>query len=136
MKAKGSTSDFIVKREAELRAAYRQVLHETTPSSSDDFFRRVSEKGCSRFWVSEERAAIVMGKMDRGESIDGMKPEKQRMYRELYDSYRRIREKHRHMSVSEATFEAVNSPARRFYLSPATVRTHLYRSAPARSARI
>lgn len=127
MKTKGSTSDFAERMDRELMDAYRSTLRETEASSGDEFYNRVTGKGCSRFWVSEERAAVVMGRMDRGGSLEGMKQERREMYRELHDRYRRLRERHRDMTATEATFRAVNSPAGRFYLSPATARSHIYR---------
>lgn len=71
-----------------------------------------------RFWVSEARAAAIMGKMMSDEKyVEGMNEEKREMYREIYRRFSKIRRQCPEMSISDIVFDVVNEEAPRSYLS-------------------
>lgn len=76
-------------------------------------------KPCPRFWVSEERAAIVVAAMQRlGRAcIEGMVPTRRAMFSELWLRARVYLRCNPGSPVSEAAAEAVHSPAPCFYLT-------------------
>ena len=68
MKHPGSCSEFSAQRNAELLRAYRNVLSKKSYFNVNSDFNMVVNEPCSRFWISEERAMIVVSAMLRGEN--------------------------------------------------------------------
>ncbi|MDE6026805.1 MAG: hypothetical protein K2G23_01880 [Muribaculaceae bacterium] len=127
MKKIGSVSEFGSLRDQELWLAYRRAIASTGVVSSDILYELTASSPASRFWVSERRASEVMGAMIRGISISFMSPTRQEMYRELFRRFIDYRAQNPQSSIYEATFNAVNSPAPKFYLTPKSVKVILYK---------
>lgn len=119
MKKLGSTSDFMETRNRELlRAVRRRVMDPRCKSMTEVYAQAVMEP-CSRFWVSERRAAEVISRMLRGEDPDWKSfPLRRKMYHELYRLVLDWRAENPGHPLSDAVFAAVNSPAPEFYLTP------------------
>lgn len=119
-------SDFGDERDADLLRAYREVLGEVDYIRLDEVCEKVVSKPSKRFWVSEERAAEVVGKMLRGGSLAGMMPQRRAMYEEIYrrcvDRLQGCR-----MPLCQVVFDVVNSPAPCFYLEPKSAKIILWR---------
>lgn len=117
--------EFEYKRErnADLIRAYQQVVR-TMPknSSSLDIYREISKMPSSRFWVSPERAAIVVGKIMKGDDLSSMRPNKRKMFFEIYQRTMKLRERSLKATISELVLEVVSSPAPQFYLTPDSVK--------------
>lgn len=92
-----------------------------------DIFEQVSESPSSRFWVSEERAAIVMSRLFKGKSISHMRPNKKEMFLEIFRRVSDLRQSYPEKSLFELTSIVVNSPAPKFYLTPRSVGEFIYR---------
>lgn len=121
MKYVGTTFEYEAERNRDLMRAFRETLGETgRPLRS--IYERVVEKPSCRFWVSEERAAVVISGMHRGGSIDYMRPLKREMYREIYSRATELLSRRPDLSLYEAVFETVGSPAPKFYLSPGSAK--------------
>lgn len=110
MKHIGDKSDFVVQRDEELMKAYRDA-----PPGVN-----FAETPCSRFWVSERRAANVMARLELGEELPMKFPEKRRMYLELYRRMRKLRSENPGLTIMHAMEEIVNSPAPSFYMAQVT----------------
>lgn len=85
---------------------------------------------CSRFWVSEERAAVVVSQCLRfgtDRALSGMRQSKRDMFLEIFRRCSALMEQDPRLSVASAAFEAVNSPSPCFYLEPGTARSLLYK---------
>lgn len=119
MKHKGSTFPYKSERDKELMRAFRKEAL-TCRQVTMDTFRRVADSPCSRFWVTEERAAIVIQKMMSGRfhCVGKCKAE---MYDEIFSRVMRMKKENPYMPMSKLVFFAVNSPAPKFYLSPGHV---------------
>lgn len=119
MKKLGSTSDFTEARDKELlRAVRRRVMDPRCKSMTEVYAQAVTEP-CSRFWVSERRAAEVISKMLRGVDPDWKSvPLRRKMYQELCRRVIAWREENPGHHLSDAVFAAVNSQAPEFYLTP------------------
>lgn len=63
MKYYGSVLDFTEQRNKELMNAYRKHIIEANVVIIPEIFKRVANSPASRFWVSEERAAVVIAAM-------------------------------------------------------------------------
>lgn len=83
MKKIGSTSDFTASRDKELLSAFRSELMESCGLPLRELFGRAVKRPCSRFWVSELRAAEVISKMLKGEMPENVVEQKRKMYNEI-----------------------------------------------------
>lgn len=100
----------------------RQLGSSAPINDRKEFYTRVVKSPCSRFWVSEMRAAVVISLMLRGKCPDDMLPEKRRMYEAIYSRVTEIMKGREDMCLSHAVEEAVWSPAPEFYMAPETAR--------------
>lgn len=124
MKKKGSISDYNAERNAELRAAF---FNQDIYSTSDAVIRKVLKTPTSRFWVDPERARDMMSRIERNpESLSGMLPERQRMYKALFKKYRKIRSQQPSITKIDAVTKAIYSGAPEFFIAPSTARTLIY----------
>lgn len=135
MKHKGSVSDFKESRNEELYAQYRREIRNSRRElHAMELCRKVAETGASRYWVSEYRAAAVigrllaisrrMGKASRETLLEipplnGMVPERARLYLDLFSRLQTTADDGTPLIC--AVSRLVNGPAPRHYLSPETV---------------
>lgn len=117
MKHTGSSFPYKMQRERELVKAFKQELAQCKHISMNKVFERVVKHPCSRFWVSEERAAIAVSAMLRGCDVVFANGMKRQMYRELFRRYNEMRAQNKGLPLSRIIFRIVNSPAPHFYLS-------------------
>lgn len=128
MKHTGCILDFTEQRNAELLAAYRLILSQVRHINIRDVSERVVAMPCSRFWVSEERAAIVCGAMLKGEgALSQMRPTKQAMFREIFRRMQVLRERNPEATVNELVRRVVNSTAPCFYMQPRCAMEIIYK---------
>ncbi len=127
MKYFGSILDFTRERNADLMRVYRDKLAEASIIVMPVIFQLVADSPASRFWVSEERAAIVISAMAAGKPMPRMRSNKREMFEEIYRRYLIMREDYPGMSVYELVTKIVNQPAPKFYLTPRTVGEFIYR---------
>lgn len=118
MKTKGCDFEYTDLRDKELMKAYRDQLESCNKIHLPNVLSKTVNTPSSRFWVSESRAAIIIGKMFRGESIEGMKPMKIEMFNEIFNRVKRLRTLNPKQSLSDLVCEVVNTPAPKFYLTP------------------
>lgn len=119
MKKLGSTSDFTEARDKELLRAVRRLVMDPRCKSMTEVYAQAVTEPCSRFWVSERRAAEVISKMLRGVDPDWKSvPLRCKMYQELCRRVIAWREENPGHHLSDAVFAAVNSQAPEFYLTP------------------
>ena len=127
MKKKGSICDFTEERDAELMSCFRKCLAKAVLIDLESIFSEVAAMPTKRFYVSESRAAIVIRQHLRGEGWSVKRRLRVRMFEEIE---RRTLENIRRnpgMRFDDAVFDAVNSSAPCFYLTPRSCRTLIYR---------
>ncbi|MBD5203850.1 MAG: hypothetical protein HDS82_03120 [Bacteroidales bacterium] len=122
MKKKGSISDFTGIRNGELYRSFSTQLRNPMVENNGELYLNTVKSPCSRFWVSERRAAEVVSALRKGSNLPAMLEEKRRMYEEIYKRTEDILVKNPELSLSRAVEQAVWSPAPEFYLSPETAR--------------
>lgn len=127
MKHLGSILDFTHERNCDLMRAYRKKIEEANTIVMPVIFELVSQSPASRFWVSEERAAIVISAMAAGKPMPRRRENKREMFEEIYRRFTILREQHPHKSVYELVSLIVNQPAPKFYLTARTVGEFIYR---------
>ncbi len=127
MKYFGSIMDFTRQRNDDLMRAFREQLALARFIVMPEIFELVAESPASRFWVSEERAAIVIAAMEAGKPLTRMRRNKREMFEEIYRRYLIERKNNPRKSVYELVTRIVNQPAPKFYLTPRTVGEFIYR---------
>ncbi len=128
MKKKGARIEFNSQRDKELLQAFKKEFSECSSLPLEQIYFRAPQNKASRFWVSERRAATVVAKIMRGESIANMNPKKQEMFMEIYRRVALILHAEPQSTIIDATFRVVNSEAPEFYLTPKSARVIIYKS--------
>ena len=124
MKHVGSTFEYEDMRNEDLLNAYKEALR-IYDRSSADLYRKVVEMPTRRFYVSEERAAIVISNMHKGRSIAQMRPNKREMYEEIYRRVLELKKERPNDSIYDLTFAVVQQPAPKIYLTPESARVFI-----------
>lgn len=123
----GSIMDFTQERNDDIMRAFRVQLAKANYIVMPEIFRLVAESPASRFWVSEERAAVEVSRMLVGKPFSRMRANKREMFEEIYRRFLLLREKQPDKSVYELVSKVVRQPAPKFYLTPRTVGEFIYR---------
>lgn len=127
MRKINSTAEFEAVRRRFLLENFRDVIARQSQISLKRAFRDTAERPAPRFWVSEDRAALIVSKMMADEScVEGMYEEKKEMYREIYRRFCKIRRQSPARPVADIIFDIVNGEAPRSYLSWQRVKTIVY----------
>lgn len=127
MKYYGSILDFTKERNQELLRVYQEKLSEAGYIIMPKIFEQVANSPCSRFWVSEERAAIVISSLLAGKSLPNMRKNKREMFDEIFRRFLIVREKYPEKSIYALAIIVVSQPAPKFYMTPRTVGELIYR---------
>lgn len=127
MKYYGSILDFTEERNQELLRVYHEQLSAAGYIIMPQIFELVANSPCSRFWVSEERAAIVISSMLAKKPLPNMRQNKREMFEEIFRRFLELRRQHPDKSIYELAISVVHQPAPRFYMTPRTVGELIYR---------
>ena len=127
MKHVGSKLEFTEERMAEMSLIYRRCLSQARIINRGEILRKVAETATSRFYVSEERAAAVVGRMLAGRPLGPMNENKKKMFDEILSRSMKLRKARPERSLIDIVSEVVNQPAPRFYLTPETIGVMLSR---------
>lgn len=122
MKPHGSHYEYEEQRNDNLMEVYHEIIVKANHVRMPDVYEKVANSPSRRFWVSEERAAIVVSAMMRGDSLDRMRPLKREMYNEIYRRAMELRDKHPNMPISQLVAQVVEQPAPKFYLTPGSAK--------------
>lgn len=108
--------------------AYRKAISDRDFIDIKEVSEIIVDTPCSRFWVSEERATVVVSLLLKGQpALDGMRPLKREMFTEIYNRTLRYREQYPEKSLFDQVMLAVNSPAPKFYMRPRCAMAIIYR---------
>ncbi len=121
MKSAGCTAEYDRERADDLLRAYHSYIRGCRRVSTKAFYA-VVEMPASRFWVSEERAAIVVGRMLQGDRLAGMLEMKREMFKEIFRRYKIMKEYYPDESVLRLTGRVVRQRAPRFYITAGRAR--------------
>jgi hypothetical protein len=122
MKNFGSVFEYEQERNRDLMRAYREELANSKFIRMPEIYKAVVDKPSSRFWVSEERAAIVISHMMRGGNIDNMRPLKREMFKVIYQRVMELKRHHPQLPVYQLVFQVVSQRAPKFYLTPGSAK--------------
>ena len=127
MRKKGSVFALSDNRNRDLLRAYNEQVKKQLRLygrvTKTGLVERTVSSPASRFWVSSERACVIIYRMERGESIGYMKQNKLRFYTELYKAFRAYREQHPEIACVKHLVEiVVMQPAPCFPITPRVAR--------------
>lgn len=106
---------------------YHEQLFNCKHINCPAVLKQIVNMPASRFYVSEERAGVVMSRMERGDKLSEMLPLKRAMFQELYARYKAMRELHPTWNMVRIMSQVVIQPAPCFYISPYTARLEIYK---------
>ena len=126
MKRQGSKFPLETERNRSLLKSFRE-LFPLCDSLDLSFYQRIADSPTERFWVTEERATLVVLAILKGAHLSNMLGTKAEMYEEIYHRYLELRKQRPGQPVSLLVGEIVNQPAPRFYMAAKSVREIIYR---------
>lgn len=126
MKRKNSTFEYEEERIDDLMRAFHSCLASSRHVNTNDLLATAIMMPSRRFWVSEERATIVIADMLRGQGIEHMNANKQRMYREIHKRVKLLIGESADMPISHAVACVVAQEAPCFYMSVNSARKAYY----------
>ncbi len=119
MRKTGSEFEYKKERDHAVVEAFRRLASQCAHIRMPQLMQRVVKQPCARFWVSEERATIVVSAMLRGEEVTvGMGSGKRRMFAEICRRVSALRVADATSPLVRLVRVVVNAPAPEFYLSP------------------
>ena len=128
MKYHGCILEFTDARNKELLRAFREALSASDYIDISSISTAVVNMPCSRFWVSEERAMVVIAAMLKGKPIlNSMRPTKREMFNEIYKRVKALRSAYPHLTLFDLVTQVVNSPAPKFYMRPRCAMEIIYK---------
>ena len=117
MKKKGTISQLKHERDEDIMRAYLQELAGRPHILLPEVLKAVVSSPSKRFWVTSERAAIVIYNMMKGDKLENMRPLKRKMFREIYRRVMKLRKNYPQLSISILTEQVVAEPAPEFYIT-------------------
>lgn len=126
MKRQGSKFPLEAERNRGLLKAFRE-LFPTHDNFDLLFYQHIADSPAERFWVTEERATLVVLSMLKGCGLSKMIPSRAEMYKEIYRRYLELRKRRPGQPVALLVGEIVNQPAPKFYMTAKSVREIIYR---------
>lgn len=128
MKYRGCILEFTHQRNDELMRAFREALDKRPFIDISEVSEVVVNMPCSRFWVSEERAMVVVSAILKGKPVlDTMRPTKREMFQEIYNRVCRLRQQQPDAPLFDLVMDVVNSPAPKFYMTPRSAMETIYK---------
>ncbi|MBD5172000.1 MAG: hypothetical protein HDT02_02095 [Bacteroidales bacterium] len=121
-RTKGSSLDFSSERIDALMREYVRFTSSHPFIRGDELYAEIVNRPSPRFWVSEIRAAVIIGRLHRGDHnvLSGMHPSKREMYAEIYSRFLTMRPRYPRRSLSWIVSRIVYQQAPAFYLSPSS----------------
>lgn len=128
MKSFGCILSFTQERNAALLRAYRKHIGSVSVIRLNEIGEKIVNSPAPRFWVSDERAAIVISNIMRGRPVlDSMRPTKREMFEEIYRRVLALKKMHPDWRLCELVYEVVNTPAPKFYMEASSALERLFK---------
>lgn len=127
MKKRGNKSAFEQHRNIDLMRAYRNEVQKAGNIFLPDLLRRVVNSPSVRFWVSPERAAIVIARIEKGDTLPEMRPLRREMFMEIYRVTMELKKQYPDMPRSHLAEIAVFTPAPKFYMTPGSAKVIIHK---------
>lgn len=127
MKKKGSICDYIQERNENLKRTFKDCYKSGKQQKVNEIFRHMATLPADRFYISETRALqMITAKRKRGDWKPGINKNKLEMIKEIEQRAEQKMRNDQTLTLEDAVFGVVNSPAPSFYLTPGSMRTIYY----------
>ncbi len=124
----GSILSFTRERNAALLKAYRMHVSKVDFVRLNEIGEKVVNSPSPRFWVSVERATIIVSAIMRGKPVlETMRPTKQEMFKEIYRRVMILKKQYPERHLYELVNEVVHSPAPKFYMEVSSAIERLFK---------
>ena len=127
-KIAGSTLEYTEERITALMQEYDRYIASCNHIRMTEVFTHIVNQPCSRFWVSNIRAAVVIARMLKGGRLKDMRPSKREMFQEIFKRVCLLKDLRPSVSLSQLVAEVVAQPAPKFYLSPSSAKIMVYKA--------
>ena len=117
MKKKGTISQLRHERDEDLMRAFQREVAGRPHILLPEVLKAVVASPSKRFWVTSERASIVIYNMMNGDNLENMLPLKRKMFREIYRRVMKLKKNYPQLSISILTEQVVAEPAPEFYIT-------------------
>ena len=94
MKHRGSVFEYSQERDEDMKKVYSLIVDGCDKIDLQKVFGQLVNMPSKRFWVTPDRAAIVIHSMMRGDTLQNMRPTKREMFQELYRRVMLLKEKY------------------------------------------
>jgi len=130
MKTPGSQCDYIRERTDDLMRAYREVVDRMFSGNahvrSSTIYDTVVTMPSKRFWVSPERASIVLSRIFQG-TCPKLSKNKRMMFDELARRVKALKQECPKTPLLYLVEKVILQPAPSFYMSPCSARIEIQR---------
>ena len=127
MKKKGTISQLKHQRDDDLMRVYLLELAGRPHILLPEVLKAVVASPSKRFWVTSERASIVIYNMMKGDELEYMRPLKRKMFREIYRRVMKLKANYPQLSIPILTEQVVAEPAPEFYITPGSAKVIISR---------
>ena len=127
MKYKDSRCYFIQERDADLLSAYQKIIKVRDNIRLSEIEQKLAQSPSRRFWVSEERAYIVILDLLKGKTLDNMIPTRKAMYQEIFRRFQIHKGNEPQLSNMEIIKRVCAEKAPSFYLTSQSIHVILSR---------
>lgn len=128
MKSFGAVLAFTHERNKALIDAFRKYAEESEYINLKEIGHKIVNSPAPRFWVSEERATMVVSRILRGKPVlDTMRPTKRQMFEEIYRRVVRLQMEKPDCPLCHLVCLVVNSPAPKFYMEASSALERLFK---------
>jgi len=126
MKHTGCRFEYEEERGKELLRTFKTLIGQSSEIDLGNIYKQLVLQPSSRFWVSGERAAIVISDIVRGkDTLRSMKRKKREMYEEIFRRFEALRKRMPEKTIQELAFIIVYQGAPQFFMEPETARMYV-----------
>lgn len=121
MKHHGCVFELEDERNEELLKLYHDMIDKAPFINMGCIAEEISNSPSSRFWVSAERASIVVSQKMKGVETHVKGEMKNEMFEEIYQRSLAMKKEHPDWSISYIVSRVVCQPAPKFYIKPSSI---------------
>lgn len=122
MKHKGANMEYAEERLSDLMRTYDEYISSCDYIRMPEVYAYIANAPAARFYVSDNRATIVVSAMLQDKQHIKMRPLKFEMFQEICRRVLSLRELHPEWSLKMLCAEVVAQPAPKFYISPGSAK--------------
>ena len=127
MKPVGSKIEYEEERDRDLMSVYHDIISNRNTIKLREVMVELVNSPSKRFWVSEERALIVISAMMKGVELRGLRPMNKEKFNEIYRRVMIARKEHPNTSLYDLIFDVIRQPAPKFYLTPGSAKVIIHK---------